>query len=487
MTESIVKYFTIILSSLYTYAKLLNLKITAKSIIIDLAFASSLSFSIFFIRLYYPLLTVPLMILFSYVFITIITKTEPGLSITTTIISFAVSYVIFAVSALFVAAIFELIDVDSLDENDIISFICIALIQLSLISIPFRFRRLRTGMPFLRSKGGSNLGVFISVVLLCCVIVFSSSGNTDLIYILPAVLIFLSGMFVLFWWRGRLKKTYIEKLRTNEIQSLQNTINEKDVQIKHLEQHNDFLAKIIHKDNKLIPAMELAVKECLHSFAQGDSIASQIKGQTLLEQLATISRERSGIIENYQSEGKKLPLTNVFSIDALMTYMLNKARANSIDFELVISGSVKYLVENIISETDLNTLLADLIENAIIATKSNDRKRILVSLSISEGHYLIDIFDSGIPFEAKTIVNLGLNKITTHADNGGSGIGLTTAFEFFKKYSASFIVEEFTNENILFTKKLSVEFDEKNQYLIKTMRSSEIKAFSQREDLIVTV
>lgn len=72
----------------------------------------------------------------------------------------------------------------------------------------------------------------------------------------------------------------------------------------------------------------------------------------------------------------------------------------------------------------MNTLLADLVENAIIAIRSRTSKRILVSISISEGHYLIDVFDGGIPFEAETIINLGLKKITTHADSSGSGIGL---------------------------------------------------------------
>ena len=53
----------------------------------------------------------------------------------------------------------------------------------------------------------------------------------------------------------------------------------------------------------------------------------------------------------------------------------------------------------------MNTLLADLVENAIIAIRSRTSKRILVSISISEGHYLIDVFDGGIPFEAETIIN----------------------------------------------------------------------------------
>ncbi len=65
-----------------------------------------------------------------------------------------------------------------------------------------------------------------------------------------------------------------------------------------------------------------------------------------------------------------------------MAYMLQKAKAHGINFDLSVSGSVKYLVENVIGESDLNTLLADLIDNAIIAVK-NCEKKISCRLSAS--------------------------------------------------------------------------------------------------------
>ena len=488
MTESIIKNFTIIISSFYIFAKLLNLKITTKIIILDLVFALFLSFLAYFIRIYYLPLTTPVLIVLFLIYIELTLKTEVGLATTTTILSFGISFVFFTISAFFTAVVFRLLGArfsDDLNRNSMLYILCVAFLQLIFISVPFRFRRLKSGMPFLLSTGSSNWGVFLSVFLLCSIMIMSSDKNIELIYILPAILVLLSGILILFWWRNRLSKTYLEKLRLSEIQDLQNTIDQKEAQIKQFEQHNDLLAKIIHKDNKLIPAMELAVREYLQSFTQGDTDNIRETGQLLLNHLETVSHERSGIIEEYQFSSKKLPLTGVISIDALMTYMLNKARENCIEFELVISGSVKYLVGNIILESDLNTLLADLIENAIIATKYGENRKILVSLGICEDCYLIDVFDSGIPFDAETIVNLGLKKFTTH--NDGSGIGLTTAFEIFKKYGASFLIEEFDSENTLFTKKVSVKFDKLNKYIAKTLRNPEIEAISQRDDLILMI
>ena len=485
MVELYLKYYLLIIGGFYVYSKLLNLKRPVKSIAADFAFAVMLSALLYCFKLYLPFLIILVMIVISLVYITFMTKTRLELSITTTILSFGIGYAFYTVSALLASVMLKLFNIVYSEDKVGVFFIIVAVIQLLLIRIPFKFRRFKSGMPFLRGKGASNTGVFISVLLLCGVMLISNNKNADLIYVVPAVAILLCGVFILFWWRRRLTKAYQERLRTDEIRGLQAAIQEKNEQIKKLEQHNDALAKIIHKDNKLIPAMELIVREYLQSFEREDNSHIREKGRMLLKQLEAMVRERSGIIGEYQSDNKKLPSTNVLPVDALMTYMFNKARKNEIEFELMISGSVKYLTENIISAPDLNTLLADLTENAIISAKNTANKKVLVSIGISDSCYVIDIFDSGIPFEIDTLVHLGLEKITTHADSGGQGIGLTTAFEILKTYCASFLIEEFFSENSLYTKKVSVIFDELNQYTIKTARSNAVKSLSQREDLIV--
>jgi hypothetical protein len=67
-----------------------------------------------------------------------------------------------------------------------------------------------------------------------------------------------------------LTKTYLARLRTEEIRALENIVREKEQRIAQLEQQNEALSRIIHKDNKLIPAMELAVREFLESSAEAD-------------------------------------------------------------------------------------------------------------------------------------------------------------------------------------------------------------------------
>lgn len=420
------------------------------------------------------------MIILSFIFITIITKTKLELSITTTIISFGISYTFYIITSILMAAILSLTKLYELSCGLSILFISVqSLLQLSLITVPFKIKRLKSGMPFLINKGFSNACVLFSVILLFAAIVFNNN-KAQLIYIIPIFLVLLCAILVLFWWRKKITQTYLERLKAEEIQDLHNSIDDKDNRIKYLEQQNEILSKIIHKDNKLIPAMELVVREYANNPLQNEE-----DGEKLIEEISKISKERCGIIEKYKNSGKKLSLTNVFSIDTMFNYMLNKAISYNIDFDVGLSGSVQFMIENVIHESDLNTLLADLIENAIIATKVVTTKKVIVNIGILDGCYFIDVIDSGTPFGIETLNSLGIKKVTTHKDEGGSGIGMLNTFDLAKKANASIIIKEYTpNDKFSFTKKVSIRFDEKHQYIIESPRNEEIIPLCNRCDII---
>lgn len=113
------------------------------------------------------------------------------------------------------------------------------------------------------------------------------------------------------------------------------------------------------------------------------------------------------------------------------------------------------MTETVLEEALLNTLLADLGENAIIATAKAERRNILLSLSVRNKQYCIDFFDSGTDFDAGVIEHLGKKRYTTHKSEGGSGIGLMTTLEILEKKKGSFELEEF-QKNCLFTKRVSI-------------------------------
>ena len=88
------------------------------------------------------------------------------------------------------------------------------------------------------------------------------------------------------------------------MQKLKNELVQKEQEITRLLENNKALAQIIHRDNKLIPAMELAV----NTFLQNQNTLSphQLKeqGLALAAHLQTMSQERKFNLTEYQTNGQ---------------------------------------------------------------------------------------------------------------------------------------------------------------------------------------
>lgn len=227
-----------------------------------------------------------------------------------------------------------------------------------------------------------------------------------------------------------------------------------------MSKENETFSKLIHKDNKLIPAMELAVSQLLYSIAQDDNEQSRMEqAQSILKQLKALSEERAGIVKNYEDASQKLPCLGLNGLDALFLFMLQRAHMSEIEFDLKLDDGIDQIITGNISESDVSTLLADLIENALIAANHTEHKKaVQVKLSAHAGIFYISVSDSGPPFPPEVLERWGIERITTHADTGGSGIGMMTIYELCQKYSASFEIEQVQNVSP-YRKCVSIRFD----------------------------
>lgn len=67
-------------------------------------------------------------------------------------------------------------------------------------------------------------------------------------------------------------------------------------------------------------------------------------------------------------------------------------------------------------------------------------------------------------------MKLGITEASTHTSEGGTGIGLIDIWSFKKKYHASLVIEELNTDTSIYSKRLSIQFDNKCNYLIITDR-----------------
>lgn len=305
------------------------------------------------------------------------------------LVSFTISSFIFST---LVFLMYSYIDINNLVVIKLLN----GFLQYFMIHIPFQFKRMKKGMPFLYDLQLNNIGTCISLLILICYIAASISNTSDnnyLPFIIPLFLIFPCALLLISWWRAIITRNYRRKLQQFEMQKLKNELVQKEQEITRLLENNKALAQIIHRDNKLIPAMELAV----NTFLQNQNTLSphQLKeqGLALAAHLQTMSQERKFNLTEYQTNGQ--------------------------------------------------------------------------------------------PFLPEFFQDFGLKAHTTHAGNGGNGIGLMGIWKLKKKYRASLVITEYAPGTYSYTKQISLIFDAKKHYIIQTYRRRELGQIRFRDDLYI--
>lgn len=477
-----VKYFAIIFSSFYCYFKLLHILRSKKQWFISFAAVTLFSFLAVFTENIFPLITALCVIFLSFLFFSLTTHTAAEAVLPVSIISYGFSYLLFSVSAVIVGIVFGLFGSYDQFSHLLIQLIA-AVLQAVITLLIFHVRRFRRGMPFLWNPTNSTLLMFISLIILFASYLLKNATQS-LIYTIPLFAIFLFGIFLFMFWRSHITSSYVNKLREKEVKEMNEQLKSYETKMRKLQEENGRLAQIIHKDNKMIPSMEYAVKEFLHdNGALSDS--SRQKGEKLLQALEAETLERRGMLAFQEQTLQSIPSTGNSSVDMLLSFMKKKAVEQHIELDITFSCPFSKLLDCIL-EQDLTTLLGDLLENAIIATSSARGSKILLTIDILGSFPTISVFDSGTSFPTEVLLSLGKEQITTHQATGGSGIGLMTLWEIAKKYSASLSIDEFHGETGLYSKKLSISFDQKNQFVLLTYRDiSEIAKLGVRDDLLV--
>lgn len=363
--------------------------------------------------------------------------------------------------------------------QNIYPYIFACAISLLINFIFMKIRRIRNGIQFLEKT--ENLG--IGLVLSGIVFSFSVVGyekSPDGVFILVIVFgLVISGFGLYLWIRKGITKHYREKLQLKSEIYYKEQLEQKEAEIEKLNQSNEFLAKIVHRDNHLMSSLDSSINAY---FESGDKDFKD----GVLREIQTLSKERGELIKTEQRDVKLFPTTRNVLIDGAISDLYIKAASHGIDFDVSVSATVDEVIGKYISQTDLQTLICDHIKDAIIAVdaKNENNGKILVELSMENDNYTITIFDSGVDFEIDTLAKLGKERVTTHADNGGSGIGFMTTFETLRKSYASLIITEFENKTP-FSKSVSIRFDGNTAFIIQSYRKEELKSALNRDDVIL--
>lgn len=351
----------------------------------------------------------------------------------------------------------------------------------ALLKIP-RFKNI---YQTINTTSVSEIIVLLSLFLLA--IFTSDQLNNEEISSLQIVWMTSSVIIILIYdifIRSQITKSYREKLRLLEVESLRTSQQEQANYISQLEKENERMGRIIHKDNRIVNAMADSVSEYLKDTSLS-ATERHNKGVALAEQIEIIRTDRQNILLSEEHiHPNPIAQTGYVGVDALIAYMAKEASQHHITLQFDFREDFFEKGNLCMSEADLVHILSDTLKNAIIATRHNNGKIIKLSMLKLKGIPTIAISDSGIPFTIDTYMNFGLEKSSTHMDEGGSGIGLLDIWSLKEKYKATLYIDEQPTTDT-YTKQLVFIFDKKNRYMISSNRYKEIQHQQSRADLYV--
>jgi len=251
----------------------------------------------------------------------------------------------------------------------------------------------------------------------------------------------------------------------------QEIIEQKEKDMTVLKDMHDYLASVVHRDDKKLGAMQRAVEKLIMRSQQWDVLED---AKNILDEIS-ISREKDE--RDYNNKvlgGKTLPLTDLQIVDAKFETLAEKAMLKSVDFGLEVNGNASGF-GSIILEYELSNIIGDLAENAFIAVQSQDQSKIQFSIGKSDTGYELSVSDSGIPFDTDILFKLGTERVTSRPNDGGSGYGYETIFGLLDEYGASLIITEYEPVSDDYSKNITIRFDGKADYIIKSFRADALR------------
>ena len=467
----IIKIFYISIFTFYVNFKLINQKIeiSLKRCLAIIIIIVTISLICRFIKITLGFLyNLIFMILLISIMFKFFAHQRFAYSLLITVISISINYIIFSLSVI-ISLIPTIIPIILFSiYNEYIGLILILISYSLLIYIFSKIKRLKHGFSFLqKSIKNEYMDILIldmSIIIMFCIIILSNYSREISRTLGTGFIIFSIFMFITI--QKSLQLYYKQKLQEREVEEIKEELKNKDKEIEELEKENLKLNKknhsIAHKQKSLEYELEQMVLN--NQVADGNHVKDKIENLSKEMQNETVSIE--------------LTKTNIDEIDSMLKYMQSECVKNKIDFQLQVNGNIHHMVNTYIGKEDLEILIADMIKNAIIAINQSENinKSILVRLGLIDGAYSLYVYDSGIEFEIDTLINLGIKPSTTHANDGGTGMGLMNTFDTLKKYKVSLVIDEYgkpVKDN--FTKVIKILFDNENAYKIVSYRKKDIQ------------
>jgi hypothetical protein len=334
-------------------------------------------------------------------------------------------------------------------NHNIAYFTAILQIMISLIIHLIRFN---FTIHNIKSFRGVCCFIFGTMLIIYSLMRITQNQDSHYLFVLSLGLISY-GLFII------LKRETLQAYHDN---ALRHKLNEISARFNNLMQTNDFLTDRIHKDVKYLRAFHHAITIMIQQSSDDDAKA---RAQGLLDDITEFKIATQTDTQKYYNE-TRYEISGVVLLDSILIYMLELAKEKGVELNFDFQEE-PFNITRFVSHEQLSTLIADLLENSIIAVENSTHMNKKISCAICKDDisdtYQIIVKDSGVAFDRNILKNIGKKKVTTYKNAGGSGIGLWNVYKTMRSSKASLIINEFLNE-LDFTKAVIFRFDGRCEY-----------------------
>lgn len=449
---ALIKYFFLCFNSIVSLRKICGARFLKKDLLHNFVFSLIVGGSSSFLSVYYKSIIPVIVLAVLIIYASFIYKNVLFNAINYSIIALAISFIMALLSVIILYPISCLLVALGVGENisSIVYGMAVPVMQTiinGILVIKNKFYKYLISV----EKSNDDTVLILSIVVLIAASLLNMGTKYSKTVSILVVATFSSGLLLVFGIKKHISYVYAKRVNMRNEEILQSTVKKLEQDIYYLKKDNEKMSAVIHRDNKILPTMQRAVKKVVEKSADDNQ-------KELLATLKKLYAERTALLDD--GTDKDFPSTGDLQVDSAVAYLSQKAQSVGVDFFFFFTGDPIVYPDGRGVEDDFLTLLLDLGENAVISAKNADMKLVKMGICFRHGDLSLNVYDSGNKFDERVKRSIGKRRFTTHKTDGGSGIGLMTAYELLRKYSASFVV----NENIVsdeFQKCVSVVFNDR--------------------------
>lgn len=220
------------------------------------------------------------------------------------------------------------------------------------------------------------------------------------------------------------------------------------------------LTAYAHRTREVIPSVSRVLsklEELSDYMDKSDAIVKELKSICDMDMKET--KKEAANIKTFNTTGS-------FMLDEQLEGYLEEAAEQEFDLDIIVRAPADEILEtNQIGIYSLMQIIGDLYRNANkVIQKEKAGGHILICFGFNEeGNYEISVYDNGEGFSDYVLQRLGKRGVTTD----GTGHGLADIFRTLEQCKGSFILNQVSSGNSIFTKGICIVFDSEGRKEIK--------------------